>query len=81
MLDRLRQKLTIIGELTIDESGGEHDVANLEHNLVLARADSQLSLGHRLSDARQLLQRAGRDICLDSALKRSASVACLTLKR
>ncbi len=69
VLDRLRQQLAVVGELAVDQARGEHDLAELEDDLVLTDADRErLALG-LLRDPRELLQRARRHVRLEAALQ------------
>ena len=70
MLDRLREQLAVVGELTVDQARGEHDVAELEDDLVLSDADGERVVLGLLRDPRQLLQGAGRHVRLEAALQR-----------
>ncbi len=82
VLDRLGEQLAIVGELAVDEPRGEHDVADLEHHLVLPNADRQLGLIDLLRDASQLLEGAGGHVRLDRPLQRRLERrVSLTLKR
>ena len=82
MLDRLRQQLAVVRELAVDQPRGQHDVAELEHDLILRDADRQRLAVGLLGDARELLQRTGGDVRLERALqRRSQSAASLTHRR
>ena len=62
MFEGLRQKLSIVGELTVDQAGGQDHSSKHEHDLVLSHADAQdvvLCMGR---DASELLQGASGDV-------------------
>ena len=59
MLERLRDQLLYVHELSVDATRGQHDVADAKHDLILVHADLELALPTR--DAAELCQRTRRD--------------------
>ena len=59
MLERLREQLLVVRELTVDAPRRQPDVGGCEHDLVVVHAE--LDRVSALRDARQLGEGAGRN--------------------
>jgi hypothetical protein len=69
VLDALGEQLAVVGELSVDEPRREHDVADLEHGLILADAHGDGLAGALLRDAHELGEGAGGDVRLEAAVE------------
>ena len=83
VLERLRQELAVVRELTVDQPRGQRDAADPEDDLVGAHADADRLGAVRRGDARpSSSQRPGRARSPRSSPSSGASsVVSLTLSR